>query len=193
MMKLFNLLRNPTEFFGNVRGEDWRPAFKFFLEITTILSIVTPIVNYFGIESTDFSSAYQAQIIAYRLVKNTLLAQYRTYAYLIQIFLTIGFSVLILLFTAGFLHLIFRVMGGKGSILNAWKAICYGIGPCILGGFLPYISLFVAFYSLILQLYIGPKILYGVKESRAIVFLAIVLALTFIEMFIRGTTVGFLR
>lgn len=190
-MRLFNLLKNPTEFFENVRNEDWKPAFKFFLVITIILSIVTPIVNYFGIESTDFSSAYQAQILAYRFVENTLFPQYGVYAYLIQPFLILIFACGILIVGMAFLHLIFRLMGGKGSILNAWKAMCYGIGPCILGGFLPYISLFAAFYSLILQLYIGPKVLYKVKESRAIVFLAIILALTFIEMFIKGTTVGF--
>ena len=190
-MKLFNLLKNPPEFFESVKEEDWKPAFKFFLEITIIISIATPIVNYFGIESTDFSSSYQAQILAFRFLKNTLLSQYGIFAYLIEVFLIIGFSVAILLFLIVFLHLIFRIMGGKGPILNAWKASCYGVGPCILGGFLPYISLFAAFYSFLLQLYIGPKVLYRVSESRAIVFLAIMLALTFIEMFVKGTTVGF--
>jgi len=45
----------------------------------------------------------------------------------------------------------------------------------------------------LLQLYVGPKILYRAKESRAIFFLAIVIALAFIEMFAAGTTVGFLK
>jgi len=192
-MKLFNLLKNPPEFFEGVKEENWKPAFKFFLEITIIISVITPIVNYFGVESTDFSSSYQAQILAFRFLKDTLLSQYGIFAYLIEAFLIIGFSVAILLFLTLFLHLIFRVMGGKGPILNAWKASCYGVGPCILGGFLPYISLFAAFYSFILQLYVGPKVLYRVSESRAIVFLAIMLALTFIEMFVKGTTVGFLK
>ncbi|MEW5760491.1 MAG: YIP1 family protein [Candidatus Thermoplasmatota archaeon] len=192
-MKLFDLLKNPTEFFENVKDEDWKPAFKFFLMITIILSIVTPIVNYLGIESTDFSSAYKAQILAYRFLKGTLLTQYGTSAYLIEAFLIFGFAIIILLFLTGFLHLVFRLMGGKGLVLNAWKASCYGVGPCVLGGFLPYVSLFAAFYSLILQLYIGPRVLYKVKDSRAIVFLAIILALTFIEMFTKGTTIGFFK
>jgi len=82
-------------------------------------------------------------------------------------------------------------MGGKGTILSTWKAFCYGIGPCILGGFLPYISLFAAFYSLLLQLYMGPKVLHEIKELKMIIFLAVILALTFIEMFLTGTTVNF--
>ena len=166
---------------------------KFFLLITIVISIVTPIVNYLGIRSTDFSSSYQAQILAYNLLENTLLAQYGVWAYLIEALMIIGFGIAFLLFLVVFLHLIFRLMDGEGSILNAWKAVCYGIGPCLLGGFLPYIALFAAFYSFIMQLYIGPKTLYKVKESRAIVFLALMLALTFIEMFVMGTTVEFFR
>nr|MDO8044431.1 hypothetical protein [Candidatus Baldrarchaeota archaeon] len=73
------------------------------------------------------------------------------------------------------------------------ETLCYGIGPCILGGFLPYISLFAAFYSLLLQLYVGTKILHGIEESKMIVLLAVILALTFIEMFLTGTTVNFLK
>ncbi len=159
--------------------------------ITILICIFTPIVNYFGIESSDFSSAYQAQILAYRVSKDTLLTHFGIFGYFIEALLIFGFSIMILLLLTGFLHLMFRLMGGRGSVLNAWKASCYGISPCILGGFLPYISLFAAFYSLILQLYIGPKVLYGVKESKAIVFLAVMIALAFIEMFVKGTTVWF--
>jgi len=189
--KFLPLLMDPPAFFEMVRNEDWKPALIFFLEISFTLSTLTAIANYLGVESTDFSSAYQAQILAYRILKGTLLVQYGVYAYLLEVFLILGFAFLLLVFLTGFSHLVFRLMGGKGSILNGWKASCYGVGPCILGGFLPFISLFAAFYSLLLQLYIGPKILYAVKESRAIVFLSIMLALTFIEMFVRGTTVGF--
>jgi len=189
--KFLLLLMDPPAFFEMVRSEDWTPALIFFLEISFILSIFTAIANYLGVESTDFSSAYQSQILAYRILKDNLLAQYGAYAYLLEVPLILGFAVLLPLFLTGFSHLVFRLMGGKGSILNAWKASCYGVGPCLLGGFLPFISLFAAFYSLLLQLYIGPKTLYAVREARAIVYLAIMLALTFIEMFIRGTTAGF--
>jgi hypothetical protein len=190
-MKLFDSLRNPSGFLDGVRNENWRPAFSFFLMITIALSVATPIVNYFGIESTDLSSAYQAQILAFRL-STPMLAQYGVYAYFIEALLIIGIATLYVLFLTGFVHLVYRAMGGKGPILNAWKTSCYGVSPCILGGFLPYVSLFVAAYSLLLQLYVGPKTLYAVQESRAIAFLAVILGLTFIEMLTVGTTVEFL-
>lgn len=185
------LLKNPSGFFESARLEGWKPSFKFFLQITVVLSIATPIVNYLGIESTDFSSSSQAQIIAYRLMQNSLLDQYGLYAYFIEALLILVFSCIILVFGTGFLHVIYKLMGGRGSILNAWKAMCYGVGPCVFGGFLPYLSLFAGFYSLLLQLYVGPKVLYEVQESRAIFLLAIIIALTFIKMFVLGTTVGF--
>lgn len=191
MRELIGLLKDPSGFFEGVREEDWRPAFRFFLEVTLALSVITPVVNYFGIESTDFSSAYQAQIMAYKLVKNTLLPQYGAYAYLMEPILIVGFACIILVFGTGFLHLVYKLMGGKGPVSNAWKAMCYGLGPCVLGGFLPYISLLVAFYAVILQIYVGPKVLYDVRESRAMFLLALTIALTFIEMFLTGTTVGF--
>jgi hypothetical protein len=61
----------------------------------------------------------------------------------------------------------------------------------LLGGFLPYIALFSAFWSFALQLYLGPLFLYEVKEGRAIFIFVSLIALTFIEMFVTGTTVGF--
>ena len=188
--KLIKQLTNPSEFFNSVRTENWKPAFLFFMQVTLFISVVTPIVNYFGIESTDLSSSYQAQIMAYKLVKNNFLDVYGAYAYLIHAVLIFAFAVLNLFFLTLFLHLIYRLIGGQGSVLNAWKALCYGIGPCLLGGFLPYVSLFAGFYSFAMQFYLGPMTLYEAKEGRAIIVFVALIAWTFIEMFVLGTTVG---
>jgi len=189
--QMTTLLTNPSEFFDSVQNEGWKPAFVFFLWVTLLISVITPIVNYFGVESTDFSSSYQTQILAYNLVKNNLFAFYGAYAYFIEAVLIFVFAIPTLLFLTLLLHVIYRLMGGKGPVLNAWKAACYGVGPCLLGGFLPYISLFAAFYSFAMQFYLGPMTLYKAKESRALVVFVVFIALTFIEMFISGKTVGF--
>jgi len=189
--KLTRQLANPREFFNSVRDEGWKPPFLFFLWVTLLISVVTPVLNYFGMESTDFSSSYQAQIVAYNLLKKSLFRSYGAHAYLIEAVLIFAFAVLILLLLTSFSHLVYRLIGGQGSILNAWKAACYGVGPCLLGGFLPYVSLFAAFYSFTMQLYLGPMTLYRAKEGRAIVVFVALIALTFIEMFVSGTTVGF--
>jgi len=193
LKKLIYMIKDPVNFFENVKGENWKPALTFFSKITLIISILTPIVNFLGIKSTDYSSSYQAQILAYKIVKEYLIPKYGALAYLIEPFLIIGLAYMLLFSMTIFFHILYRLMGGKGTILSTWKALCYGIGPCIFGGFLPYISLFAAFYSLLLQLYIGPKILHEIEESKMILFLAAVLALTFIEMFLTDTTISFLK
>jgi len=189
LRQLAKQLANPSEFFSSVKTEGWRPAFVFFLWVTLFISVATSIINYFGVESTDFSSSYQSQVIAYRIMKNNLFPLYGAYAYLIEIGLIFAFAISILLFLTLFLHVIYRLIGGQGSFLNAWKALCYGVGPCLLGGFLPYISLFAGFYSFAMQFYLGPMTLYKAKESRAIVVFMALIALTFVQMFVFGTTV----
>jgi len=189
--KLRSELADPSEFFDSIRVEGWKPAFVFFFWVTFSISVITPIVNYLGVESADFSSSYQAQIVAYTLVRNSLLELYGAYAYIVEAVLIFAFSMLILVFLTLLLHLIFRGIGGQGSVMNAWKAACYGVGPCLLGGFLPYVSLFAGFYSFAMQFYLGPMILYKARQGRAIVVFVAFVTLTFIEMFVLGTTTGF--
>jgi hypothetical protein len=98
---------------------------------------------------------------------------------------------LILLLLTLILHITYRAIGGSGSPLNAFKAACYGTGPCLLGGFLPYVSLFAGFYSMAMQFYIGPMVLYKAKQGRAIAIFVSFIAFAFTKMFILGTTVGF--
>jgi len=72
MGRLWKQLADPRRFYEEVRSESWKPPIVFFLWITLVISIATPIVNYFGVESTDLSSSYQAQILAYNILKKTL-------------------------------------------------------------------------------------------------------------------------
>ena len=187
---LIHEIVNPTEFFSKTRDESWKPSFKFFLWITLIISLATAATNSLGIESNDFSASYQSQIAAYNYVKNSLVPHYGSYAYVLEPFVIFAFAIPVLLLLTLILHGTYRLIGGQGSILNGWKAACYGVGPCLIGGFLPYISLFAAFYSFAMQFYLGPMILYKAKESRAIIIFTSYIALAFIEMFVFGTTVG---
>ena len=42
-----------------------------------------------------------------------------------------------------------------------------------------------------MQLYLGPTTLYKAKEGMAILVFVVFIALTFVEMFVLGTTAGF--
>jgi hypothetical protein len=191
LKQLTQQLIDPSKFFDNMKNDTWKSSFSFFLWVTSIISVITPIVNFFGVESTDLSSSYQAQIMAYNFVKNSLLQAYGSSAYIIEAMLIFALAIPILLFLTVFLHLLYRAIGGQGPTSHAWKAACYGVGPCLLGGFLPYIALFAGFYSFAMQFYLGPRELYDAKEGRAIIVFVALIALTFIEMFVFGSTAGF--
>ncbi|NWG11037.1 hypothetical protein HXY33_04715, partial [Candidatus Bathyarchaeota archaeon] len=105
--QLIKLLTDPNAFFNNARTESWKPCFIFFLWVTLIIAVITPIVNFFGIESTDASSSYQAQILAYNFVKNSL-QTYGFLAYIIEAVLIFALAIPILLFLTIFLHSIYR-------------------------------------------------------------------------------------
>lgn len=188
--KLKKMMISPIEYFNEIRNEDWKPSFIFFIWVMLIISTITPILNYFGIESNDFSSSCQAQIAAYNFMKNQLINTYGAFSYLIEGVLILALSVPILLSLTLILHFIYRLIGGEGSLLNGWKSACYGLGPCLLGGFLPYVSLFAAFYSFSMQFYLGPMTLYRTKQNRSIIVFTSFIAIAFIEMFVFGTTVG---
>lgn len=189
--KLLWTLRKPEEFFEAVREEGYREPLLFLLQASAIIAFFTPIMNALGFESTDRTSTYQAQIFAWRITSEHLLPRLGAWAYVIEFFIILGMALLIALFLAGFLHLIFRALGGHGPFLNAWKATCYGTGPCVLLGWIPYGSLFVGAWSLLLQLYFGPKVLYRMREGRALMILAFFVGATLLEFATKGTTVGF--
>ncbi|MEM3956809.1 MAG: hypothetical protein QXO47_01180 [Thermoproteota archaeon] len=57
-----------------MRGEGWRPFFVFFLCVTLAISVATPLVNCFGVESTDFLVSGAA--FSVNVLKNGLLYSY---------------------------------------------------------------------------------------------------------------------
>jgi hypothetical protein len=189
--KLLRILSEPAQFYASVREEGFREPFGFLLFVSAALSIFTPIVNYLGWPSTDTSSAFQAQILAWRIAETGLIPRLGAAAYPVEGVLIIGFAVLLASVLSVFLHLLFRIAGGKGPILQAWKAVCYGTAPCILLGGIPCWSLFLGVWSLILQSYLGPKILYGLPEGRAVWILTFFVGATLLEFALSGTTVGF--
>jgi hypothetical protein len=188
---LVKMLRNPDEFYESIRDEGGHRAFAFFLQVSGIIAMFTPIANYLGWPSTDMSSAYQAQIAAWQITEEQLVPALGDWAYVVEALLILVFSLIVALLMTGFIHLIFRLLAGKGRILNAWKSACYGVGPCVLLGWIPYWAPFVAVWSLLFQFYYGPKVLYRMNEGKALLILAFIIGATLLELMNRATTIGF--
>jgi len=189
--KLFWMLREPESFFESIRPEGYRAPFFFLLQVSAVIAVFTPMVNYLGVPSTDRTSTYQAQIMAWRITSEQLLPRLGVWAYVVESILILALAALLAPLMAAFVHLLFRLLGGQGPFTNAWKAVCYGVGPCVLLGWVPYWSLFLGAWSLLLQFYYGPKVLYRMREGRALLILAFILGATLLEFATMGTTVGF--
>lgn len=184
------ILKQPDRFFEEIREEKWRQPLFFLFQASAVIALFTPIVNYLGWPSTDLTSTYQAQIIAWRITQKWLLPRLGASAYVVEAFLIVALAVVIAAILAGLLHLAYRGLGGRGPLVHAWKAVCYGVAPCVLFGWIPYWTLFVGAWSFLLQLYLGPKVLYHISEGRALLILSFFLGYTLLEFAIRGTTVG---
>jgi hypothetical protein len=189
--KLLKIFAEPERFYDSIQREGFREPLGFLLFVSAVLAVFTPIVNSIGWPSTDTSAAFQAQILAWRITESELLPRLGGAAYLVEAVLIVGFALLLAALMSVFLHGLYRIAGGKGPWLHAWKAVCYGTAPCILLGGIPYWSLFLGSWSLILQFYYGPKILYALPEGRALWILSFFVGATLLEFALTGTTVGF--
>jgi hypothetical protein len=189
--KISRLFLKPDMFYEAVREEGFREPLVFILLVSAVIAVFTPVVNLLGWPSTDTSSAFQAQILAWRLTQTYLIPRLGIWAYAVEALLIVLLTLLLAALLAMFIHLLYRLAGGKGPLLQGWKSVCYGVGPCVLLGWVPYWSLFLASWSLILQFYFGPKVLYRLPEGRALLILALVVGSTLLEFALAGTTVGF--
>ncbi|MGC9361207.1 MAG: YIP1 family protein [Anaerolineae bacterium] len=188
--RLVRLLREPDAFAEAAREEGYLEPLWFLIGVMGVLAVLTPATHLLGWASTDVSAATQAQILAWRFVRSQVnLVGARAYVAEAGLILILGVALAPVLATV--IHLLYRLLGGKGPWRYAWASVCYGLGPSALAGFVPYWSLFVAVWSLLLQFYLAPKVLYRAREGRALVTLAVIVAATLLEFALAGTTVGF--
>lgn len=188
--KWIRMLREPDGFFAGLDGEGLREPFLFLVAVCTIIAVFTPVAHLIGWPSTDLSASLQAQILAWRTTEVYLLPRLGGWAYLVEVPLILAFALILTPIMSVFVHVLYRLAGGRGGLIQAWKAICYGVGPCVLLGWVPYWSMLVACWSLVIQFYYAPKTLYGVREGRALMILALIVGATLLELATAGTTVG---
>jgi hypothetical protein len=185
------MLKDPQEFFSSLEGEGFREPLIFLISVSALIAPFTALANFLGWPSTDLSSSLQAQILAWRITDLYLLPRLGWWAYGLEVGLIIIFTLLFAVFLGGFIHLLYKLLGGEGGFLNAWKAVCYGVGPCVILGWIPYWSLFVASWALVVQIYFAPKTMYHLREGRSLIILSAIIAATLLEFAMGGTTVGF--
>jgi hypothetical protein len=174
----WEIIREPQAFFECSRVENWWPSYRYFFIVAVVLSILSPLAWALGIDgSSPVNTSLMAQRDTYRWWQDTLQPQFGGWSYLLGMVTLLVTTNLVLLVWTPIMHVIFRLLGGQGPLLNAWKAICYGMAPTVCLGFLPFFGLLTGVYAMLLQLCLGPATLYRLRDGRAYVLVVIVLSI----------------
>jgi hypothetical protein len=173
----FAMLRSPSETLTKLVSESTLNALTFLLIVGTTTALLTPVQVYLGFEDINgLHAGGQAEFLA-KDISNTFKLGIEWRPLLIE-----AFYVFILLLTTGYLHIILKVAGGKGSIKDTFKMITYGDAPGLLFGWIPYFATISAIWSAVIQLLIGPIVLHRVTWAKTCIIFSVLVGVGIIEI-----------
>jgi len=173
----FKMLKAPWKTLEELTSETLFHAFTFLIVIGAVTALLTPLQVYLGFEDINgLHAGGQAEFLAKDLsTMYKLGVEWRPL--LIEIF-----YIFILLLSTGYLHVIFRAVGGKGSLKDTFKMIAYGDAPGLLFGWIPYFATMSAVWAAVIQLLIGPVVLHKISWAKASIIFSLLLGLGIIEI-----------
>jgi len=173
----FKMVRDPWKTLAEIGSEPVLHSFTFLLLIGAVTAFLTPLQIYLGFEDVNgLHAGGQAEFLAKDLSAMLGLGvEWRP-------FLIEMLYVFILFFTTGYLHIILKIVGGKGSIKDTLKMIAYGDAPGLLFGWIPYFATVSAMWAAVIQLLIGPVVLHKLSWAKATIIFSILIGLGLIEI-----------
>jgi hypothetical protein len=173
----FSMLRNPSKTLEKLSSEKTSYAFAFLLMFGAVTAFLTPLQIYFGFEDVNgLHAGGQAEFLA-KDVSTMYKLGIEWRPFLIEIL-----YVFILLFSTGYLHIICKAVGGKGTVKDTLKMIAYGDAPGLLFGWIPYFATIAAVWAAVIQLLIGPIVLHKISWAKASIIFSVLLGLGLIEI-----------
>ncbi len=173
--KVKGLLLEPSKTFDSLKDESLEEALKYYAIIAAVYSALFALI--FAFASSLFGS-----MMGYRNLGTMMGAGVGIGA---AVFF---FAMFLILAIAGafiggaILHIFVYIVGGRKGIVQTIKAGMYGSTPSLLLGWIPFVSIIVAIWSLIVEI-IGVRQLHELTTGRAIlavlipIILGIILAL----------------
>jgi hypothetical protein len=173
----YEMLKAPSETLAKLVSERTLNALAFLLVVGAFTALMTPVQVYLGFEDINgLHAGGQAEFLAMDVsIMFKVGIEWRPL--LIEVF-----YVFILLFSTGYLHIILKVLGGKGSIKDTFKMIAYGDAPGLLLGWIPYFATVAALWAAVIQLFIGPVVLHKISWAKAAVIFSTLVGLGLIEI-----------
>jgi hypothetical protein len=173
----YGVLSNPAKTLEEIRSEKALNALTFLLMIGAVTAFLTPLQIHLGFEDMNgLHAGGQAEFLAMDIsTLYNLGIEWRP-------FLIEALYVVVLTISTGYLHIIFKVAGGKGSIKDTFKMIAYGDAPGLLFGWIPYLATFSAVWAMVIQILIGSTVIHGISWARATFIFAALLGLGIIDI-----------
>jgi hypothetical protein len=173
----FKMIRNPQKTLEEAGSKSVLDALLFLLIVGAVTASLTPLQISLGFEDVNgLHAGGQAEFLA-KDVSTMLGLGFEWRPLLIE-----TFYIFILLFTTGYLHVILKVVGGKGSIKDTLKMIAYGDAPGLLFGWIPYFATIAAMWAAVIQLLIGPITLHKVSLAKASIIFSVLVGIGLVEI-----------
>jgi hypothetical protein len=173
----YRMLSNPAKTLKEIGSEKPLHALIYLLMIGAVTAFLTPLQIYLGFEDINgLHAGGQAEVLAMDV--STLY----NLGIACRPFLIEAFYVVVLAISTGYLHVIFKVAGGKGSIKDTFKMIAYGDAPGLLFGWIPYIATFSAVWAAVIQILIGSIVIHEISWTRATIIFAAILGIGIIDI-----------
>jgi hypothetical protein len=171
------MLRNPSRSFEELRSTPLSRAFAFLLALGAVTAFLTPLQVLLGFEDVNGLHAGGAAEYLAKDLSSMLGLNLFWRIPLIQVLYVVVAAI-----STGYLHAIFKLAGGKASIEDTFRMICYGDAPGLLFGWVPYFATSSAVWAASLQLLLGPIVIHGLSWSKASFIFGLLIGLATIEV-----------
>ena len=173
----FAMLKAPSKTLVRLRSQRSLHAFTFLLIVGAVTALLTPVQISLGFEDVNgLHAGGQAEFLAKDISATCKLGiEWRPV-------LVEALYVFILLVSTGYLHVICKAVGGKGTIGDTFKIMAYGDAPGLLFGWIPYFATIAAIWAAVIQLIIGPVVLHKISWAKASVIFAVLVGIGLIEI-----------
>ena len=173
----YRMLKDSSKTLEEISAEKTFHAFAFLLLVGAVTAFLTPLQICLGFEDVNgLHAGGQAEYLAKDIsTMFNLGVEWRP-------LLVEMFYIFILLFSTGYLHVILKAVGGKGTLKDTLKMIAYGDAPGLLFGWIPYVATVAAIWAAVIQLFIGPVVLHKISWAKACVIFSALMGLGMIEI-----------
>jgi hypothetical protein len=180
--KVKGLLLEPSKTFDSLKDETLGEAIKYYAIIAAVYSALFALI--FAFAGSLFGS-----MMGYRNLGTMMGAGVGIGA---AVFFFVMFMILAIAgaFIGGaILHIFVYIVGGRKGIVQTIKAGMYGSTPSLLLGWIPFVSIIVAIWSLVVEI-IGVRQLHELTTGRAIlavlipIILVIILVVILVALFV---------